>query len=171
MAVFRLSAPRSRPGRRFLFAFASLLSFLGLAAGNVASAQLAVYTDSLQNGFADWSWGTHDLAQTAVVHSGTAAISFEPDGWNGLFFHRDAGFTGTDYEAIELWVRGSGAGGQELSVAVLSGGSPAGSAAPSPSPGSASRTAAAGRRRAGGAAPPAPGPSARSRPGARPGCR
>jgi hypothetical protein len=127
MTVSRLSAPRCRTGRRLLFAFASLL---GLASGNVASAQLAVYTDSLQNGFVDWSWGTHNLAQTAVVHSGTAAISFEPDGWNGLFFHRDAGFTGTDYEAIELWVRGSGAGGQELSVAVLSGGSPAGSSAP-----------------------------------------
>lgn len=93
-----------------------------------ARAQLAVYTDSLQNGFADWSWGTHSLAQTAVVRTGTAAISFEPDGWAGLFFHRDAGFTGTDYEALELWVRGAGAGGQQLTVAILVDGSPAGSA-------------------------------------------
>jgi hypothetical protein len=94
-----------------------------------ATAQLAVYTDSLQNGFADWSWGTRNLAQTAVVHSGTAAVSFEPDNWEGLFLHRDAGFTGTEYEAIELWVRGAGAGGQQLTVAILNGGSPAGSAA------------------------------------------
>jgi len=88
-----------------------------------APAQLAVYTDSLQNGFVDWPWGTYNLAQTAVVHSGTAAISFEPDNWDGLFLHRDAGFTGTEFEAIELWVRGGGAGGQQVTVAILSGGS------------------------------------------------
>lgn len=99
-----------------------------LVLGSPASAQLAVYSDSLQSGFADWSWGTHDLAQTTVVRTGTAAISFEPDDWAGLFFHRDLGFTGTEYEAIGLWVRGGGAGGQQLTVAITSGGDPVGSA-------------------------------------------
>ena len=103
-----------------------LLALL-LAAGP-AAAQLAVYTDSLQNGFADWSWGTRNLAQTAVVHGGTAAISFEPDGWSGLFLHRDGGFSGTEYEALELWVHGGAAGGQQVRVAIVSGGSAAGSA-------------------------------------------
>lgn len=107
---------------------AALGTLVALAGALPAPAQLAVYTDSLQNGFTDWGWGTYDLAQTAVVHGGTAAISFEPDGWEGLFLHRNAGFTGTDYEAIELWVRGAGAGGQQVTVAVLNGGSPAGSA-------------------------------------------
>ena len=116
-----------RPGKRALLVLSALV-VLTLAAP--ARAQLAVYADSLQNGFADWSWGTHTLAQTAVVHAGTAAISFEPDGWAGLFLHRDAGFTGTDYEALELWVRGAGSGGQQVSVAVISGGNPAGSALP-----------------------------------------
>ena len=94
-----------------------------------APAQLAVYTDSLQSAFVDWSWGTHSLSQATVVHAGTAAISFEPDAWAGLFLHRDAGFNGTDYEAIELWVRGGGSGGQQVTVAIVSGGSAAGSAA------------------------------------------
>ena len=107
---------------------AALGTLVALAGALPAPAQLAVYTDSLQNGFTDWGWGTYDLAQTAVVHGGTAAISFEPDGWEELFLHRNAGFTGTDYEAIELWVRGAGAGGQQVTVAVLNGGSPAGSA-------------------------------------------
>ncbi len=115
---------RSAPGRGLLL----LLLAAGLLLAPAAAAQLAVYTDSLQNGFTDWSWGTHSLAQTAVVRSGSAAISFEPDGWSGLFLHRDAGFSGNDYEALELWVRGAGAGGQQLTVAVVSGGSPAGSA-------------------------------------------
>jgi len=114
------------PGRSAPLVVLAVLACALLAPS--AHAQLAVYTDSLQNGFADWSWGTRDLAQTAVVRSGSAAISFEPDGWAGLFFHRDAGFTGTDYEALELWVRGAGAGGQEVTVAIVSGGSPAGSA-------------------------------------------
>ena len=106
----------------------ALLPIFSLLLAPAASAQLAVYTDSLQNGFADWSWGTRNLAQASVVHSGTSAISFEPDAWAGLFFHRNGGFTGTEYEALELWVRGAGSGGQQLTVAVLSGGSPAGSA-------------------------------------------
>ena len=108
-------APRPRGGTAALLGLA--LFALAVLVAPAATAQLAVYTDSLQNGFTDWSWGTRNLAQTAVVHSGTAAISFEPDAWAGLFFHRDAGFTGTEYEAIELWVRGSVAGGQQLTVA------------------------------------------------------
>jgi len=116
-------------GAAAIFAF-SLLVVPALLAAPTARAQLVVYDDTLRNGFADWSWGTHSLTQTAVVRTGTAAISFEPDGWAGLFFHRDAGFTGTEYEAIELWVRGGGAAGQQITVAIISGGSPAGSAMP-----------------------------------------
>lgn len=127
MSKARLCARRGSSIGRSPIALGAVALFAFLLLSSPASAQLAVYTDSLQNGFADWSWGTHDLAQIAVVHSGTAAISFEPDAWAGLFFHRAAGFTGTDYEAIELWVQGSGAGGQQLWVAVLSGGTPAGS--------------------------------------------
>ncbi len=123
------SAARLRERRVGVLAVALVAFALDAVVAPSASAQLAVYTDSLQSGFVDWGWGTFDLAQTTVVHSGTAAISFEPDNWDGLFLHRDAGFTGTDYEAIELWVRGAGAGGQQLTVAILTGGSPAGSAA------------------------------------------
>ncbi len=85
--------PCERSGRPALVA---LVAFLACAlVAPAATAQLAVYTDSLQNGFVDWGWGTYDLAQTAVVHSGTAAISFEPDNWDGTLpsprrgLHRD----------------------------------------------------------------------------------
>jgi hypothetical protein len=111
-----------------------VLSTLALLLGPCAvtrtdAAPLPVYGDALQSGFVDWSWGTHSLSQSAVVHGGSAAISFEPDGWAGLYLHRDGGIDVAEYAAVELWVRGASAGHQQLSVAVLSGGAVAGSAA------------------------------------------
>ena len=40
-----------------------------------AQAALPIYTDHLVNGFQDWSWATHNLANASPVHSGTASIS------------------------------------------------------------------------------------------------
>ena len=91
------------------------------------AAPLPVYRDALESGFVDWSWGTRDLAQGAVVRTGSAAISFEPDGWAGLYLHRDAGIAVAEHGVLELWVRGAGAGGQNVTVALLSAGSVAGS--------------------------------------------
>src|SRR5690606_31746275 len=76
----------------------------------------------------DWSWAVRNLAQTGTVRSGSAAISFEPDGWAGLYLHRDAGIDVAELGALELWVRGAGAGGQRLTVAILAAGEIAGSA-------------------------------------------
>jgi hypothetical protein len=106
----------------------SLAVLIGFAAARGEAAPLPVYGDALQSGFVDWSWGTRDLSQTATVHGGSAAISFEPDGWSGLYLHRDAGIDVGEYGALELWVRGAGAGGQQVTVALLSSGAIAGSA-------------------------------------------
>ncbi|MBY0278530.1 glycoside hydrolase family 44 protein, partial [Candidatus Binatia bacterium] len=108
---------------------AAIALLLCALAARAAAAPLPVYGDALASGFADWSWGTHSLTQAAVVHGGTAAISFEPDGWAGLYLHRDAGIDVATHDTLELWVRGAGAGRQKLSVALLSGGAVAGSAA------------------------------------------
>src|SRR6185436_9363258 len=56
----------------------SALLVLALLAGAAAAAAvpLTVYDDQLRNGFADWSWATHNLAQTSTVHAGSAAVSF-----------------------------------------------------------------------------------------------
>lgn len=100
-----------------------------LASVSVSGGQaLTAYGDQLENGFADWSWAVHDLAETAVVHSGSAAISFEPDGWSGLYLHRADGIAVPDYDAIELWINGGVTGGQAIRIAVLIGGVDAGDA-------------------------------------------
>ncbi|HYG61509.1 MAG TPA: glycoside hydrolase family 44 protein [Thermoanaerobaculia bacterium] len=101
-----------------------------LGAHPAAAAPLMAYDDQLRNGFSDWSWATRSMAQTAVVRTGTAAISFEPDGWAGLFFHRDLGIDTGAYEAVELWVHGSAPGGQNVRIALTSGGDPVGNDAP-----------------------------------------
>lgn len=107
-------------------AFALVLA-LGLSS-SASAAPLTVYDDALRNGFADWSWCVRNFASTSPVHGGTTAISFEPDGWTGLFFHRDLGLQLANYEAVEFWVRGSGTGGQLMTFAVTAGGAPLGQA-------------------------------------------
>jgi hypothetical protein len=72
--------------------------------------------------------GRSQLFSPSPVHGGTAAISFEPDGWTGLFFHRDLGLQLQNYEAVEFWIRGSGTGGQLMTFAVTTGGTPLGQA-------------------------------------------
>lgn len=103
--------------------FAVLLLAVPAAA---AAAPLTVYDDQLRNGFADWSWATHNLGQTAVVHGGTAAASFEPDAWQALFLHRDLGIDTAAYEAVNFWIHGGPGGGQNLTIALAVGGSPTG---------------------------------------------
>ena len=83
---------------------------------------LAVYDDQLRNGFDDWSWAAHDLQQTAVVHSGTNAISMQPANWEGLYFHRTAGVDVAVNGTLELWVHGGASGGQQIRFAVYANG-------------------------------------------------
>ncbi|HSS52750.1 MAG TPA: glycoside hydrolase family 44 protein [Thermoanaerobaculia bacterium] len=105
------------------------LLFFQAAAPILAASPLTVYDDRLENGFDNWSWAANNLSQSAVVHTGHSAISFEPDGWSGFFLHRDAGIDTTVYDALELWIDGGAAGGQSLTVAFVTGGSPLGQAA------------------------------------------
>lgn len=115
--------------RRSGLALSALLGALSLAFATPTAAQpLVVYDDELRSGFENWSWAVHDLAQTAVVHSGTAAISFEPDGWAGIFFHRSLGIDPAEHEALELWVHGGAAGGQSVTVGLVLGGDALGEA-------------------------------------------
>ncbi len=94
-----------------------------LSAFRVLAAPITVYDDQLRNDFEDWSWVTHDLAQTAVVHAGARAISLQPADWGGLYFNRSAGIDAAVNGVLELWVHGGVAGGQQLRVSVYASGS------------------------------------------------
>jgi hypothetical protein len=104
---------REGPMKRVLAALALLVPL------SVDAGPLVVYGDALENGFADWSWATHSLSQTAVVRSGARAVSFEPDGWAGLYLQRDAGIDLSAYDALDLWVHGGTTGGQSVRIGLL----------------------------------------------------
>ncbi|MFZ0826637.1 MAG: alpha-L-arabinofuranosidase [Verrucomicrobiia bacterium] len=87
---------------------------LGPGLPGVAQASLAIYTDGLVNGFQDWSYATHNLSNTAPVHSGVYSISVNTVYWNAISFHH-TNFDSTPYASFTFWVNG-GAGGQSLAV-------------------------------------------------------
>ena len=84
------------------------------------AAGLPIYADGMESGFDNWSWATHSLSETGVVHAGSAAIRFEPDGWSGLMFHH-SGVDLSLYQSIELWVHGGTTGGQAVQLVLHDG--------------------------------------------------
>ena len=89
---------------------------------------LPIYHDTLDSSFQDWSWATHDLFQMAVVHSGSRAVSFEPDAWAGLDFHHATAIDTSLYTGLEFWVNGGPTGGQVVNIRLFLGGQEKGSA-------------------------------------------
>ncbi|MBZ4421164.1 polysaccharide deacetylase family protein [Myxococcus sp. RHST-1-4] len=90
------------------------------------AAGLPIYVDGLESGFDNWSWATHSLSETGVVHAGSTSISFEPDGWAGLMFHH-SGVDLSLYQSVELWVHGGTTGGQAVRLVLHDGGQTLGS--------------------------------------------
>ncbi len=89
-----------------------------LCASRILAQDLWVYDNALVGGFQDWSWATRNLAATGDVHSAPAAISWEPDNWQGLYFHSNAAFDCADYLSLRLWVKGVGGSGQQIDLAI-----------------------------------------------------
>lgn len=89
---------------------------------------LPIYHDTLESGFQDWSWATHDLFQSSVVRTGARAASFEPDGWAGLDFHHPTPIDTTLYTGLELWVNGGPSGNQMVNLRFFLGSQQKGSA-------------------------------------------
>jgi hypothetical protein len=98
-----------------------LLVAWALAGGTVrAQSPLAVYTDSLVNGWESWGWATLDLAATNA-RTGSRSIGVTVGAWEALYLQH-AAFDSTLYSNLTFWVNGGPAGGQRLQVrALLSG--------------------------------------------------
>jgi hypothetical protein len=95
-----------------------ILVSLIVASGCVARAQapLVLYGDHLVNGFQDWSWGTHNLANSTPVHSGTSSASLSGTAWNVALSLNHSGFNTAPYTNFSFWAYGGATAGQVLQV-------------------------------------------------------
>jgi hypothetical protein len=113
---------------------------VGFSAGlsKVHAQSQAVYTDSLQNSWQNWSWGSVlDFNNATVYHSGTKAISvtitnnYVTNTWGAIYLHHSA-FDSSSYSNLTFWIHGGTSGGQQLQVAAQLNGSPQTSVALAP---------------------------------------
>jgi alpha-L-arabinofuranosidase len=88
-----------------------------------AQTNMAIYTDSLVNGWSDGSYNcTHNLANTSPVHSGTHSISATiTSAYGGIALNLSAMAT-TNFASISFWLDGGTVGGQQLQMYGVLGG-------------------------------------------------
>jgi hypothetical protein len=93
--------------------------------GEDGIAGITVYDDALNPAFKDYSWAQRDLADNSVVHSGSAAISFDPGNEGGFYLYKDNGAVNLkEYDRLEFWINGGMAGSQEIELVFNAGGQP-----------------------------------------------
>ncbi|NOU69069.1 hypothetical protein GC096_34170 [Paenibacillus sp. LMG 31461] len=86
-------------------------------------AAMNIYEEGLNDAFQDYSWATHNLAESSVVHTGSKAISFNPSGQGGLYLYKGNGAVQVkDYDRLEFWINGGDAGAQQLELVFNAGG-------------------------------------------------
>src|SRR4029077_17907580 len=91
-----------------------LMTWLTVTSAPAQSNQ-SIYTDSLQNGWENWSWATNNFANTSPVHSGSDSISVTCSTYQAVYFHNPP-FAPTLYTNLVFWINGGPTGGQPLQV-------------------------------------------------------
>src|SRR6185503_13296618 len=80
-----------------------------------AQSNQPVYTDSLQNGWQNWSWATVNLGNSSPTKSGSSSISVTSSNWQALYLHHNAQ-NGADFTNLTFWINGGLTGGQGVQV-------------------------------------------------------
>jgi len=78
---------------------------------------LSIYTDSLQNGWQNWSWATTNFSNTSPVHAGSDSIAVTAGAWAAMYLHAPSAVDTSAYSSLSFWINGGPAGGQLLQVA------------------------------------------------------
>ena len=79
---------------------------------------MAIYQDSLVNGWNNWSWACVNTANTTTVHTGSNSIAVTADAFEALYLQHAALPTDA-YESLKFWIHGGATGGQTLNVVAL----------------------------------------------------
>jgi polyhydroxybutyrate depolymerase len=90
--------------------------------GTAPPALQSIYSDQLDNGWQDFSWGTVDFGNTQFPRTGSRAIRFAADSFEGLSFAKPgAAITAAQFPELRFWIRGT-TGGEQLQVSLQTGG-------------------------------------------------
>jgi len=81
----------------------------------VAQTNYSIYSDELDNGFQNWSWGSFNFANGSPVHSGTNSIALTSVAWDAISFEH-ADFNPAPYTNLNFWINSGGQGGQVINL-------------------------------------------------------
>lgn len=96
------------------------LCLAGLPSLARAQSDEPIYTDSLIDGFQNWSWASVNLANTSPVHSGKNSIAVTAGAWQALYLSSaNRPYHAGLYSAISFSIHGGTQGGQKLQVRAL----------------------------------------------------
>jgi hypothetical protein len=94
--------------------------YLSLASSGARAANSNVFTDSLLNGWENWSWA-QTTASSNPVRSGSSSFAVTADAWEAAYFHNNS-VDRSLYTNLTFWIHGGTTGGQRLLVQGISGG-------------------------------------------------
>jgi hypothetical protein len=84
-----------------------------------AQTDQTIYSDSLVNGWADWSWSARDLASSDYAHGGTKSVKVTyTAAYQGFYLHH-AAFNTSPYASLNFWITGGGVSGRKINVQAL----------------------------------------------------
>ncbi len=86
---------------------------------------ITIYDDNvLKPEFQDNSWAQHNWQDTAYVHAGESAVSFDPGDRGGLYMYKNSGgaVDVRNHDRLVFWINGGAVGGQEIELVLKSGG-------------------------------------------------
>jgi hypothetical protein len=92
--------------------------FWGVIAPLAGQTSQLVYTDSLENGWANWSWATVNLANASPVHGGASSISVASSDWQALYLYHPAQ-DASAFTHLTFWINGGSSGGQPVQVQAM----------------------------------------------------
>jgi hypothetical protein len=92
----------------------------GMATSGRAQTNHLIYSDSLQNSWNNWSWGsTINFSQSSPVHGGSKSMSVTLSAAWGALYLEHADMNGGAFAALSLWLNGGSSGGQLLKISGL----------------------------------------------------
>ena len=82
-----------------------------------ASGDQAIYDDTLENGWQNWSWDTGtNFTATSYIHTGSYSVQVSyTAAWGGFYLGQTA-FCTSPYASLNFWVNGGTQAGRSISV-------------------------------------------------------